>query len=155
MLIKNGKPTSLGENSKGREMFLLMEDFIYNTYAGAFVVPRGFVTDLASIPSWLFFWDKGLHDQSAIVHDFLYHYGKIRVMKNNTIYIVSLNKKQADKLFALMIIEMSKTLVDEGKRSKPRHLLQIVEAKLMHIAVSLFGGIDGSYGKLQIPEGST
>jgi hypothetical protein len=41
-------------------------------------VPRGFMTDFATIPRlfWFFLQKDGRHSEAALVHDYLYTYGK-------------------------------------------------------------------------------
>ncbi len=60
----------------GRSLWALHDDLSYTTGDGAEVitVPKGFVTDLASVPRivWSFYPPDGPWVKAAIIHDFLY-----------------------------------------------------------------------------------
>jgi len=56
----------------GTGHFKLLRDLMYRSEAGSvYVVPRGFKTDLASVPRWLWpiFNPSGLFMSAAILHD--------------------------------------------------------------------------------------
>lgn len=62
----------------GKQYWQLLEDFYYEIGAegSGYVirVPKGFVTDFASIPKW-FWWifpPYGRYNKAAVVHDYLY-----------------------------------------------------------------------------------
>lgn len=64
---------------KDERNYILLEDVIYRIVdedgQGSYVVvPRGFVTDLASIPriAWPLIGPSGAHAQAAVIHDWLY-----------------------------------------------------------------------------------
>jgi hypothetical protein len=61
----------------GPRRWMTLDDLVFcsSRYAGYYVVPRGFQTDLASIPSAL--WGPllppvGAHDRAAVLHDAAY-----------------------------------------------------------------------------------
>jgi hypothetical protein len=61
----------------GPRRWMTLDDLVFRSarYAGYFVVPRGFQTDLASIPAAL--WGPllppvGAHDRAAVLHDAAY-----------------------------------------------------------------------------------
>jgi len=71
------KYTDLGTDARGRPQLRLDEDLVFrNTFDGGgqtVLVPRGFVTNLASTPRilWCLFPPFGRWNRAAIVHDFL------------------------------------------------------------------------------------
>lgn len=71
--------------------YILTEDFEYQIGKMLIRVPKGFVTDFASIPFflWAILPPRGKYDEAAVVHDFLYS------SKNCT----GINRKLADKIF--------------------------------------------------------
>lgn len=91
----------------------LIEQFSVNTSIGEIIVPKGFVTDFASVPR--FFWriipPWGRYSPAAVVHDYLY-------------YIGDFGKRRADLVF----LELMKRLgVSYWKR------------RVMYYAVKWFG----------------
>lgn len=71
--------------------YILTEDFEYQVGKLLIRVPKGFVTDFASIPFflWAILPPRGKYDEAAVVHDFLYS------SKN----CIGINRKLADKIF--------------------------------------------------------
>ena len=71
--------------------YILTEDFEYQVGKLLIRVPKGFVTDFASIPFflWAILPPRGKYDEGAVVHDFLYS------SKN----CIGINRKLADKIF--------------------------------------------------------
>ena len=68
----------LDEYVEDRRVYLLLRDLHFRSENyGNITVPRGFKTDLASVPralTWLFPTD-GRYMEAAIVHDYLYAFG--------------------------------------------------------------------------------
>lgn len=68
--------TSLFFEDAGGFPFILTEDLVYRSkvLGRKIVVPRGFKTDLASIPRvlWAVLPPVGKYDAAAVVHDYLY-----------------------------------------------------------------------------------
>ena len=66
------------------KLYMLIEPYEYRWQHGInsykLVIPRGFETDIASVPRWV--WSlfgilpDGLHRAAAVLHDFLYRYNK-------------------------------------------------------------------------------
>lgn len=56
---------------------ILLEDFTFESQGHAFTVPRGFVTDYASIPRFFhrILPQRGRYNPAAVAHDFLYWSG--------------------------------------------------------------------------------
>lgn len=77
-------------------------------------VPRGFITDLASVPRflWTIIPPFGRYSQAAVVHDFLYE-------------IPEYPRKEADRIFYIMMLEYG---------TYPW------KARVMYWAVRVFGG---------------
>ncbi len=94
----------------GRSIYRLTADFDIS----GFIVPAGFVTDLASIPRFMLWLipQRGAYDKAAILHDFL-------LLKFDK------PKSEVDRLF---LKQMKIDGVAKWKRS------------LMYLAVRLFGG---------------
>lgn len=61
----------------GRSTWRLTDDLIYQSdlLGGLVTVPKGFVTDFASVPRLPVVWylAGGTDQEAAVVHDFLYH----------------------------------------------------------------------------------
>ena len=74
-LISDGKPLYLA--SEGKKSFRLIEDwkFKHDCFTPILVVPEGYKSDLASIPSWIFWWQFGAWNIAAIAHDYIYEHG--------------------------------------------------------------------------------
>lgn len=99
----------------GSDVWSLVEPFQYLTKDGKKItVPRGFTTDLASVPRlpivWLLF--GGQADKAAILHDYLYRTGRV-------------SRKEADRIFREAALE-------EGEGA--------LTAWFMWLGVRLFGG---------------
>jgi hypothetical protein len=96
----------------------LLTAFVYHVgqYPSAHVitVPAGFVTDLASVPRflWVVFPPHGRYAKAAIVHDWLYSHGNV-------------SRKQADLIFLEGMLVLG---VPHWK------------ARVLYFAVRLFGG---------------
>ncbi|MEM7756568.1 MAG: DUF1353 domain-containing protein [Cyanobacteria bacterium P01_A01_bin.40] len=58
-------------------MYRLIEDwqFEHRFIVPILIVPKGYQTDLASIPDWAFWWKRGKYDIAAIAHDYVCDYG--------------------------------------------------------------------------------
>ena len=124
-LISDGKPLYLTA-AQGKQ-FRLIEDWIFqhgrlNT---TFIVPKGFRSDLASIPSWIWWWQWGKWNISAILHDYCYSKGEIIYLNEKGHAKAGLvSKKQADKIFYEITISLG---------------VSPLTAELMYWAVRLFG----------------
>ncbi|WP_421292927.1 DUF1353 domain-containing protein [Aeromonas veronii] len=81
----------------------------------SFTIPKGFVTDLASVPRciWNIFPPFGLYTGAAVAHDYLYRTAKIKV-----------TREQADALFKEQMIKAG---------------FDSTKAQLMYLAVRAFG----------------
>ena len=93
-------------NQIGTKLWIILEDFTYNICGYDILVPKGFKTDLASTPKylWFSFPPSGRYTDAAIVHDYLY--------SANCIY-KEINRAIADKIF----LELMKSLgVPKWKR---------------------------------------
>lgn len=91
------KQTELQLEKLFNGQYILKEDFKYLVNELLITVPKGFVTDLASIPRplWIFFPPFGKYNEAAVVHDYLYS------VQNTT----GLNRKLADKIFKFIMKE--------------------------------------------------
>jgi hypothetical protein len=131
-LISDGKPLYLA--SEGGKTFRLIEDwkFKHDRFQDVIlVVPEGYKSDLASIPSWIFWWQWGKWNIAAIAHDYIYEHGNILIFDADDYAQGLINcdalrftKQEADLFF----YELLRFL---GVRS--------ITAKLMYLAVRFFG----------------
>lgn len=59
-----------------RGQYELRTRLVYVTRGYKLIVPKGFITDFASVPRWA--WSiitpTGLHQDAAVLHDYLYQY---------------------------------------------------------------------------------
>lgn len=84
----------------GKGKWRLEDEFVFWSRYGKIVVPKGFVTDFASVPPLplAYLLTKNASKVGAATHDFLYREGKIDDYK--------LTRQQADDLMCdLMILE--------------------------------------------------
>lgn len=123
-LISDGKPLYLA--SEGKKTFRLIEDwrFKHDRFTSILVVPEGYKSDLASIPSWIFWWQWGKFNIAAIAHDYIYEHGYIWGDWEGNRFPVSMFKKSADLLFYEICLFLG---------------VPPLTAKLMYWAVRLFG----------------
>ena len=98
--------------------FELISDYIYQIEEYSIRVPKGFVTDYASIPRIFraIVLPYGKHSGASVVHDYLYSKG----------CDLDIKRKKADKIFF-------EILKEEG--------VNPILARLMYIAVRIFGKI--------------
>lgn len=94
----------------------LFQDYIYEVNGYRITVPKGFVTDLASVPRsfWTIFPPFGKYTPAAVIHDFLYS-------EHNT---TGINRTLADKIFLHIMRELN---------------VEFLKRKAMYRAVRLFG----------------
>lgn len=91
-----------------QDWYEVEEDITYNIFGGKLIVPKGFQTDLASIPSAFqnVIPKCGLYNASAILHDYLYSaesiYGINKSDSDIIFYEVMLNCGVDIKLAQLM-----------------------------------------------------
>lgn len=134
-ILTNGRPVYIPDHKK---KFQLTERLNFIGYSEAYpihlnttyFVPKGFETDLASVPNWIFWWQWGKWNLAAIVHDYLYCHGYLFKIAATTdpwesdSSIQKFSKQEADLLF----YEMCQALgVDR------------VTSILMYLAVKIFG----------------
>jgi hypothetical protein len=135
-LISDGKPLYLA--SEGLKTFRLIEDwkFKHDCFDYVLVVPEGYKSDLASIPSWIFWWQFGAWNVAAIAHDYIYEQGYIlgdweyeyqegletKIFEQRL--PMSLSKEEADLIFYGICLFLG---------------VRPITAKLMYWAVKFFG----------------
>ena len=108
--------TKLLVNDLMNGKFELFSDYVYKTKEYLIKVPKGFVTDYASIPK-LFrtvVLPYGEHSGASVIHDWLY----------SSMCNLDISREKADKIFLEIL-----------KEEKVNFLLRIV----MYIAVRKFG----------------
>lgn len=78
-----------------KDWYEVEEDITYHLFGGTLIVPKGFKTDLASIPSVFtkIIPKRGLYDAGAILHDFLY----------SEYSTYNINREDSDKIFEYVI----------------------------------------------------
>ena len=98
--------------------FELVGDYVYQIEEYSIRVPKGFVTDYASIPRIFrpIVLPYGKHSGASVVHDYLYSKG----------CNLNIERKKADKIFL-------EILKEEG--------VNPILARLMYVAVRIFGKI--------------
>lgn len=82
------------EIQESGQEFVLLEDYSIKTSLGIFIIPKGFSTDLASIPSvfWSIVSPLEAHFPAAVLHDYFYRVPESRI--NGEI-----SREKADDLF--------------------------------------------------------
>lgn len=83
--------------------YVLLHPFQYKVNDFVITVPEGFITDLASVPSflWPLFPPFGRYTIAAVVHDFLY----------SEYNCLNINRTLADKIFLFIMKEMNVSCV--------------------------------------------
>ena len=78
-------------------MYVVLSPFTWRASAFTVTVPRGFMTDGASIPDMLqgIFNPLGKYGQAAVLHDFLCEYLVVNVSNS----LVDIGRRQADTIF--------------------------------------------------------
>ena len=94
----------------------VFQDYIYEINGYRITVPKGFITDLASVPRsfWTIFPPFGRYTPAAVIHDFLYS------RYNST----GINRTLSDKIFLHIMKELG---------------VSFLKRKIMYKAVRLFG----------------
>lgn len=93
--------TKLRLEKVNHSLYELTDDFIYRSdTVGIIIVPKGFKTDLASVPRipfiyWIF---GGLAPEEAVIHDYLYT-SPHQTGTVNAGTVIILNRATADKVF--------------------------------------------------------
>lgn len=80
-----------------KHKFELFKSFTFRLGKDAITVPRGFVTDFASVPKafWSIIPPYGKHTKAAVLHDYLYQYhGFVSGGQ-----IISYTRKESDQIF--------------------------------------------------------
>lgn len=122
-LINEGKLTYLA--TTGKKLFILDQWLEYRDWRGKiWVVPKGFVNDLASVPGPIFWLQFGPWHVSGVLHDWLYIFGCGLQIVDGELEEIPVSKLTADRLFA----DLNRTLG-----------VSPLSNKLMYIAVRLFG----------------
>lgn len=91
----------------------VINNFVIDTPYGTFIVRKGFRTDLASTPRFLWWLipPSGEYIEASVVHDFLY---KKKIV----------NRETADKVFQYIML---------------KYKTRIYKIKLMYLGVRIFG----------------
>lgn len=84
-----------------RNGFKLAQDWTY----GTFTVPKGFITDLDSIPKipYLYSLFKGRASWSAVIHDYLYHSGEVSRKSADDLFLLDMKKERIGWLYRHLI----------------------------------------------------
>ena len=92
----------------GKRHWEISKDFHYQLNGTKYVIPKGFKFDGASVPKFLatFLSPVGVLLLGGLIHDYAYKYAALKpaVQKSS---ILSLNQKQADKIFRDINIEIN------------------------------------------------
>ncbi len=96
------------------------------------VVPKGYVYDLASIPPCLWWIQWGPWNNAAVLHDFAYCFGHAYLVDEfEQLQKQEMTKQEADNLFADIIYTTAQQF---GNKNAPKWRIF-----LMHLAVSWIG----------------
>jgi len=100
-------------DGKRQELF---QDYSYEINGYIINVPKGFITDLASVPRsfWTIFPPFGVYTPAAVIHDFLY----------SEYNVTGINRTLSDKIFLFIMRELG---------------VGFFKSKTMYRAVRLFG----------------
>lgn len=130
MFVNHG--WALPINDRGQ--YELIEPLVYDTHGYRLRIPKGFITDFASIPRWLWSitgWTPGgLQQDAAIIHDYLYQReGRPREKDVSLLEITRpwparFTRKECDDIFYAAMIELG---------------VNSVKAATMTKAVNIFG----------------
>lgn len=83
-----------------RKEFRLLDDWQLAYQDNIIVIPKGFVTDLASVPSPLFWWQWGAWNLPAIVHDWAYlNHFLLFLNADKSFTTFDLTRAEADTIF--------------------------------------------------------
>ncbi|MDJ0723759.1 MAG: DUF1353 domain-containing protein [Prochloraceae cyanobacterium] len=98
-LIDDGEPIYLA--TTGKKLFKLSSWWQYQDSLGNnWVVPKSFISDLASVPSIIFWWQFGNYNVAAVAHDWIYIFGYLILVENGELKKIDYTKKEADRIFA-------------------------------------------------------
>ena len=91
------------EDAEKPDRWELMESVSFQTRAGEVTVPRGYTTDFASVPVWLwgFFPPIGRYNRATILHDWWY---------DNRLFEAELGADEARRLADLELYERLKAV---------------------------------------------
>ncbi len=113
--------------SCGRTVWRLLEDLVFVLGPRKYVIPKGFETDLASVPRVpivYLIWGDRAH-REAVLHDYLYRKDSVILNECNLIVSREIPKEDADWLFRTAMIS----------RGQPYYIYQP-----MYLAVRIAGG---------------
>lgn len=122
--------TPLRVEKIGPQRWLLLTDLIFRADGISYVAPRGFQTDLASIPRllWSLLPPVGQYDAAAVIHDAAYAGALLDgPIEDPQSHPITVTKAHADRLFY------------QGCRTLG---VGTVAARLMYWAVRVFGDPD-------------
>lgn len=95
--------TPLRVEKIGPQRWLLTDDLVFYSerFRGTFVAPRGFQTDFASVPRWLWSWlpPVDVWDAAAVIHDAGYSHALLTSTDVETAERIHLIKKYTDLVF--------------------------------------------------------
>lgn len=123
------------KSDSGNDLFRLLEPLIYESDAlGIIIVPRGFVTDFASVPRLPFaYWIAGgMLKEAAVLHDFLYS------APHNTGTGRVVTRQEADYILRGAGIEGLRKAGDELLTAVRNQVIFFIP-RLMWLGVWLFG----------------
>jgi hypothetical protein len=83
-----------------RKEFRLLDDWQLDYQDNTIIIPTGFITDLASVPSPFFWWQWGAWNLPAIIHDWAYlNHFLLFLNADKSLTIFDLTRAEADLLF--------------------------------------------------------
>jgi len=98
-MAKKKMPTSFIEGTTDVE---LQEDYVVETSLGSITIPKGFISDGASVPKPLWGivspYDPEVRD-AALIHDYFYRTPGARLVSSDKVTNVYVSRKMADEIF--------------------------------------------------------
>lgn len=132
------KPPTLTPFADG-EYWVLDNDMVYEVRKSGYsiVVPRGFVTDFASVPRifWTIFPRHGEYTRAAIVHDYLYWQQQCTRQQADELFDIIMEDSHVDSATRLTIYAAVRVWGDEAwennSEAKKQGYLRIIPERYM------------------------
>lgn len=101
-----GFRTPLDSRELSDYQWMLLSDLVYKGKSDIIVVPKGFITDFASVPRflWSIIPPYGKYTKAAVVHDFLYKHRPLVLAMDGGQEPIS--RKDSDGIFSRIMKEL-------------------------------------------------
>jgi hypothetical protein len=137
-------PPSVAQISPDPALFMVSYQLYYKTKnEHEIVVPVGFITDLASIPSWLWWWESP-HEGTmgpAIVHDYLYWQQQCTKDEADAVMYLAMNdvgirSSKREVIYLGVRSEYARRAWDKNKLARENGELRFYTKKYFHHLMS-------------------